>query len=237
MSSSNDATAKLVEAARKSVDSYHYRPCTTRTELRNALSAFPTPSPAVAEGTRWASGGGSFYEFHNGEIRFWSETRGEWMGGGVTLEHLDRIAGPRIHPTTPPAPESVPTAEEVADKICALPGIYLSDLERSNVIAIITADRDRLARRVAELEEHGHRLIITQNAYVAELKATIADLRAKLAAAGGGVEEPIEVQAMRILRKTTIWDVLVKLVDCKLSAQRAAIADGQAEAEPSGNPG
>ena len=83
-------------------------------------SPVAAPEPAMPpEGTRWKSGNqGSFYEVRNGELQFWAESSGKWMGGGISIEHVDRVCGPRIPPTTtPPTPTSPrETAEQVVER-------------------------------------------------------------------------------------------------------------------------
>jgi len=192
---------KLREAAREVVTFWlqtGFVDTSRMTTLQAAISnALPPPSPAVAEvpalppdGSKWVyEAGNCSYEMRGGVLVITGTSSGVYTHPCDSGEFrrsediISAIADGRLKPfPTPPAPESVPTAKEVAERIMVwiktTPGWDVPGVAR-----IITADRDRLARRVAELEDKiadGCQAVLKQGEKLNEKQATIADLRDKV---------------------------------------------------------
>jgi len=162
--------------------------------------SIPPPSPAVAEvpeGTVWVRNDApslsdkvaqtvTEYRWVDGQME------GKFCTGWERSSNFHSPTDIRAtgcydeHPPTPPAP--VPTAEEVADRCMKVSnpfdewGHKLSEM-RANIVREVTADRDRLARRVAELERANTAIAAAMKAEAEKFQsqnATIADLRAKV---------------------------------------------------------
>jgi len=167
------------------------------------------------DGTKWTCQSGSVFELRDGDVYLVSSLSPiKQFSGTLELLESDTRTFTRIDPPpsqavaapTPPAPDSVPTAEEVAKEFAEevwrhLIGINSGEKARvarlelvKAATALITADRDRLAA----VENTS-----AQWQGIASAKDDrIAAAELKLAAAGGGVDKELLETSRQIMAAT-----------------------------------